>query len=84
LLIARTLAAEELEISAHTNVYEMILFMSGFETNRLVVRDLNEDDSLAILPIYETNPGYLRLTEGSDSAYDLEKLQREFAAAGSA
>lgn len=55
-----------------------------FETERLVVRELEEDDLDAILPVYLSNPGYLALTEGSGGEpgrYDLEMLRRDLALA---
>jgi RimJ/RimL family protein N-acetyltransferase len=45
-----------------------------------MIRGLAEDDLIALMPVYETNPAYLRLTEG-DGTYDLEKLQRDVAVA---
>jgi hypothetical protein len=37
----------------------------AFETERLVIRELREEDLEAVLPVYTSNPGYLALTEGS-------------------
>lgn len=52
-----------------------------FETRRLLVRRLREDDLEAILPVHTSNPDYLELTEGSGGQpgrYDLEMLQRDY------
>jgi RimJ/RimL family protein N-acetyltransferase len=52
-----------------------------FETERLVIRELREEDLEAVLPVYTSNPGYLALTEGSGGEpgrYDLEMLRRDF------
>jgi len=55
-----------------------------FETERLVIRDLREDDLEAVLPVYTSNPGYLALTEGSGGEpgrYDLDMLELDFVVA---
>lgn len=55
-----------------------------FETDRLAVRELAEDDLEAFLPVYLGNADYLSLTSGfggEPGRYDLESLQRDFAVA---
>jgi RimJ/RimL family protein N-acetyltransferase len=51
------------------------------ETDRLIVRDVEDEDLDALLPIYLSNPLYLRLTEGREDGYDVGKLGRELAVA---
>jgi RimJ/RimL family protein N-acetyltransferase len=57
---------------------------NGFETERLTIRELVDDDLEQILDVYVSNPEYLELTEGSGGEpglYDLGMLQRDFATA---
>lgn len=51
------------------------------ETERLIIRDVEDGDVEALVPIFLTNPVYLELTEGNGTAYDAEKLRRELAIA---
>jgi RimJ/RimL family protein N-acetyltransferase len=63
----------------------MDLQREQFETERLLVRQLEADDLEALLPIYTSNPEYLSMTEGSAGEagrYDLGMLERDFAIAG--
>lgn len=56
----------------------------AFETERLLVRDLVEDDLEAVFEVYASNPGYLELTSGAGGEpglYDLEMLKRDFVVA---
>jgi RimJ/RimL family protein N-acetyltransferase len=56
----------------------------AFETDRLFVRELAEDDLEAAFEIYASNPSYLELTSGAGGEpglYDLEMLQRDFVVA---
>lgn len=62
----------------------MTAMFDGFETERLVVRELSADDLEVLLGVYASNPDYLELTEGSGGEpgrYDLEMLQRDVAVA---
>src|SRR5881296_1997688 len=52
-----------------------------FDTDRLVIGRLVEEDLESILGVYESNPGYIALTEGRAGAYDLQRLERDFALA---
>jgi RimJ/RimL family protein N-acetyltransferase len=55
-----------------------------FETDRLVIRELDGADLEALLPVYTSNPEYLALTEGSagdPGRYDLGMLERDYAIA---
>jgi RimJ/RimL family protein N-acetyltransferase len=55
-----------------------------YETQRLLVRPLGEEDLGTVLEVYTSNTKYLHLTEGSGGepgCYDLEMLQRDFAIA---
>ncbi len=55
-----------------------------FETERLVIRELREEDLAAVLPVYTSNPEYLALNEGSGGEpgrYDLDMLGRDFVVA---
>lgn len=52
----------------------------AFETDRLVVRELLEEDLEPLLRVHASNPDYLALTEGSagePGRYDLEMLKRD-------
>lgn len=52
----------------------------AFETDRLVVRELLEEDLEPLLRVYASNPDYLAPTEGSagqPGRYDLEMLKRD-------
>jgi RimJ/RimL family protein N-acetyltransferase len=56
----------------------------AFETERLVIRELREEDLEAVLPVYTSNPGYVALTEGSGGEpgrYDIDMLRRDFVVA---
>jgi RimJ/RimL family protein N-acetyltransferase len=55
-----------------------------FETDRLLIRELDGADLAALLPVYTSNPRYLALTEGSRGEaghYDLGMLERDYAIA---
>lgn len=52
-----------------------------FETERAIIRELSEADLEPILLVYQSNRGYIALTEGHEGAYDLRRLQLEFALA---
>jgi RimJ/RimL family protein N-acetyltransferase len=57
---------------------------AGFETERLLVRELEEDELEAALEVHASNPAYLELTEGSGGEpgrYDLDMLGRDLALA---
>jgi hypothetical protein len=52
-----------------------------FETERLLVGDLEEGDLAAALEVFLSNPSYLELTDGSagePGRYDLGMLRRDF------
>jgi RimJ/RimL family protein N-acetyltransferase len=55
-----------------------------FETERLVVRDLREDELEAVFDVFTSNSTYLALTSGAHGEpgrFDLDMLQRDFAVA---
>lgn len=52
--------------------------MNGvMETERLSFRPLRQEDLPALLPVYETNPVYMTLSEGAPG-YTLEQLTQEW------
>lgn len=56
----------------------------GFETTRLIVRELHDDDLEAISEVHVSNPEYIELTSGAGGEpgrFDLEMLQRDFVVA---
>lgn len=55
-----------------------------FETERLLVRELREDEIEAVFDVFASNSTYLALTsgaEGEPGRFDLDMLQRDFAVA---
>jgi RimJ/RimL family protein N-acetyltransferase len=68
----------------NTGVSEPVDRAAGFPTERLLVRELANDELEEVLAVYTSNPGYLELTEGSGGEpgrYDLGMLARDLALA---
>lgn len=55
--------------------------MIDIESQRLVIREITEDDLVAILPVLVSDPEHLKRQEGSEGEpgrYDLERWQRDW------
>lgn len=51
------------------------------ESQRLTIREITEDDLVAILPVLVSDPEHLRRQEGSEGEpgrYDMQRWQRDW------